>query len=211
VRPEVPSKARPGMAQARPQGAPGAPLGAPWDITGAPGEVQRRTLARPGPTPAAGRARAPPQGAPGGAPLGAPWVRPGIAQAHPNEGACAKVRLLAGPGPTLPAHAPYRGCAAAPPRRAPRSRSQLSSAQKSKVRLQGSRYLVFTFLLVCLVYKAGTGCIGSCCSMQRHKPACCKGLSATRSGTSPFPPSSKSGRAGRRSWLAHRLQALTRK
>jgi hypothetical protein len=39
----------------------------------------------------------------------------------------------------------------------------------------------------------------------------CKGLSATRSGTSPFPPSSKSGRAGRRSWLAHRLQALTQK
>jgi hypothetical protein len=54
-----------GMAQARPQGAPGAPLGAPWDITGAPlditgapGEVQRRTLARPGPTPA-GHGRTP--------------------------------------------------------------------------------------------------------------------------------------------------------
>jgi hypothetical protein len=88
----APSKVHPGVLQARPQGAPGAPLGAPWDITGAPGEVQRRTLARPGPTPA-GHGRTPKaQGAPG-APLGAPWASPGIAQAHPNEGACAKARL----------------------------------------------------------------------------------------------------------------------
>ena len=39
----------------------------------------------------------------------------------------------------------------------------------------------------------------------------CKGLGATRSDTSPFPPLRGSGRAGRRAWLVRRLTASTRK
>ena len=86
MRPKVPSKVRPGMAQARPQGAPprcapkvrpqgapGAPLGAPWDSAGAPGEAKARLGCARAHT---GMAQARPQGAPG-ASLGAPWDNAG--------------------------------------------------------------------------------------------------------------------------------------
>jgi hypothetical protein len=57
VRPKVPSKVHPGMAQARPQGAPGAaPLGrwvrAPGVVQAHPGKCKGTPSVRPGPTPA---------------------------------------------------------------------------------------------------------------------------------------------------------------
>ena len=107
---------------------------------------------------------------------------------------------MAGPGLTVSAHALYRGCTAAPSRRAPRS--QLCSLIAQPRSSAPARQWISTFLLVYLVYKAGTGCIGSCCSMQRQKPACARPL--TPSWWMKRAPASEH----RRATSKHRLRPL---
>jgi hypothetical protein len=115
---------RPGILQAHPENYKGAP----W-------------LGR-GPHPHQGKG-APPRRTWSSAGCGQPWDGASGRRRTRTKG-LARRSTLAGPGPTLPAHASYRGCTAAPSRRAPRSQLYSLAAQlSSQVRLQGSGYLHF--------------------------------------------------------------------